>query len=85
MINAGGLMNTVSLIKLDMALLDRFITSPKSAVVPYTIPSDLHPLLRDVAVRPSRSCLRSAIPMSGVREWQEARRSWQYQHRRHTD
>jgi RimJ/RimL family protein N-acetyltransferase len=42
-------MNKVSLIKLDMALLDRVITSPESAVVPYTIPSDLHPLVRDVA------------------------------------
>jgi hypothetical protein len=33
-------MNTVSLIKLNMALLDRVVTSPESAVLPYTIPTE---------------------------------------------
>lgn len=42
-------MNATSLIKLDMALLGQLITDPETAVVPYSILDDLHPLVRDVA------------------------------------
>lgn len=42
-------MNVISLIKLDMALLNQIIISPETAVIPYTISNDLHLLVQDVA------------------------------------